>query len=190
MFGERLHASAAGRAASGKWVGPIASDYGQHLVRLDPRVEATGLPFAEVRDEVREEWLAARIAARRDRHYRDLRARYSVTVERPPGAEPRRGEGALSRLAAGLALVACSAGADLCQCPCHFGPAISSFSETEPGVYRVLWSMPGFDPGSARGAARLSRRLQGARRSSGTAQRLSLRCGPGPSAAPTALPAR
>lgn len=69
-------------APPGRWVGPVISSYGQHLVRLDARAEATGLPFAEVRENVREEWLAARTAARRDRHYRDLRQRYTVTIER------------------------------------------------------------------------------------------------------------
>lgn len=82
MFGGEF-ADALLAAAPGQWVGPVGSSYGQHLLRLDVRAEASGLPFAEVRENVREEWRAARVAARRDRYYRDLRARFTVSVEQP-----------------------------------------------------------------------------------------------------------
>jgi hypothetical protein len=68
-----------------QWVGPIASNFGQHLVRVTGRVDGTAPPLSELREAVREEWLGAQAQARRDQAYRALRERYRIVVERPQG---------------------------------------------------------------------------------------------------------
>jgi parvulin-like peptidyl-prolyl isomerase len=79
-FAQRLAA-----AEPGQWVGPVASDFGQHLVRVTGRVDGTAPPLSELREVVREEWLGAQAQARRDQAYRALRERYRIVVERPQG---------------------------------------------------------------------------------------------------------
>jgi hypothetical protein len=68
----------------GTWSGPIASPFGQHLVRLTEQVEVAPPPLGEVLDVVREEWRLAQVQALRDASYARLRERYAVTVEHVP----------------------------------------------------------------------------------------------------------
>jgi hypothetical protein len=64
------------------WQGPISSGYGAHLVFLRSR-EGGGAPdLRDVRDGVRNDWIAEQRRLANDRIYADLRKRYQVTVER------------------------------------------------------------------------------------------------------------
>lgn len=74
------------RATPGTWQGPVISGYGTHLVRVSERVEARELPFEQVRDAARREWLHARKVAANDALYEKLRSRYVIKVENIPGA--------------------------------------------------------------------------------------------------------
>ncbi|WP_179213935.1 peptidyl-prolyl cis-trans isomerase [Rhizobium sullae] len=74
------------RATPGTWQGPVISGYGTHLVRVSERVEARELPFEQVRDAARREWLHARKVAANDALYKKLRSRYVIKVEKMPGA--------------------------------------------------------------------------------------------------------
>ncbi|MBY5760449.1 peptidyl-prolyl cis-trans isomerase [Rhizobium leguminosarum] len=74
------------RATPGTWQGPVISGYGTHLVRVSERVEAREIPFEQVRDAARREWLHARKVAANDALYEKLRSRYVVKVENMPGA--------------------------------------------------------------------------------------------------------
>jgi len=56
-------ADAALAAPDGRWLGPIPSSYGHHLVRVRERSRARLSPLAHVRSEVREALLAERAAA-------------------------------------------------------------------------------------------------------------------------------
>jgi len=77
-FAEALFAQPAGQ-----WVGPIASGYGVHLVRLDA-VTPDRLPaLAEVRPLVEREWANVRRKAAGDAFYDGLRAKYRVTIKMP-----------------------------------------------------------------------------------------------------------
>ena len=67
----------------GRWVGPIQSGYGLHLVFVRQRVEGRLPDLAEVREAVQREWLAARRKELTEATYRRLRDRYTVVVERP-----------------------------------------------------------------------------------------------------------
>jgi hypothetical protein len=66
-----------------QWTGPIASNFGQHLVRVTERMEPAVLLPSELREMVRGEWLTVRAQARRDQVYQALRERYRIVVERP-----------------------------------------------------------------------------------------------------------
>jgi parvulin-like peptidyl-prolyl isomerase len=67
----------------GAWRGPIASDYGLHLVRVSERVEARGPTLDEVREPVKRDWLRDELAAANEKYYEGLRARYAVRIESP-----------------------------------------------------------------------------------------------------------
>jgi hypothetical protein len=74
------------RATPGVWQGPVTSGYGTHIVLVTERIEARKPPFEQVRDAARREWLHARKVAADDALYEELRSRYIIKVENPPGA--------------------------------------------------------------------------------------------------------
>ena len=74
----------------GRWAGPVESGYGLHLVLVGERTPGHLPELDEVRDAVTNEWRAARREEANRAFYEGLRARYEVTVERPPWAGERR----------------------------------------------------------------------------------------------------
>jgi len=72
-------------APVGEWAGPIPSPYGYHLVEVLSRSGAQTQRFEQVRDEVRESWLAEQRARNNAEFVNSLRKRYRVVV---PGLEP------------------------------------------------------------------------------------------------------
>ena len=73
---------------TGRWVGPVDSGYGVHVVFVDNRTEARVPKLAEVRDAVLRELSEVRRRSSGDEFYERLRARYTIVVERPEGASP------------------------------------------------------------------------------------------------------
>jgi parvulin-like peptidyl-prolyl cis-trans isomerase-like protein len=71
----------------GEWTGPVPSGYGVHLVLLRERDEERVASLAEVREDVRREWMRTRHADANARFYEELRQRYVVTVARPAPSE-------------------------------------------------------------------------------------------------------
>ena len=67
-------------APVGRWAGPFASAFGQHLVLVTERRPATLAPFEQVRAAVEREWYAERRAAAQDEQFKVLLARYKVIV--------------------------------------------------------------------------------------------------------------
>ena len=67
----------------GRWQGPVESGYGLHLVFVRDRTEGRVPSLEEVRDDVRREWKTARRAEAGEVFYRELRAKYDVTVAWP-----------------------------------------------------------------------------------------------------------
>jgi hypothetical protein len=65
----------------GAWRGPIASDYGLHLVRVSARMESRAPALDEVREPVRRDWLRDELAAANEKYYEGLRARYTVRID-------------------------------------------------------------------------------------------------------------
>jgi PPIC-type PPIASE domain len=70
----------------GRWSGPVASGYGLHLVLVRARTPAEQPALGEVREEVANEWRAARREEANRAFYDRLRASYEVIVERPAWA--------------------------------------------------------------------------------------------------------
>jgi len=84
-------ADAIADAPAGRWVGPVESAFGPHLVWIERRVESRIPPFDEIRRRVLDDWLEERTRiALRDEAAR-LRAGVEVhwVDDRPdPGADP------------------------------------------------------------------------------------------------------
>jgi hypothetical protein len=67
----------------GVWQGPVPSGYGLHIVRIDSRTPTRHPELDEVRDRVRDEWLADQRRRMDKAFYNGLRKRYEVIIERP-----------------------------------------------------------------------------------------------------------
>jgi hypothetical protein len=77
----RQFANALEAMPQGAWRGPIASDFGLHLVRVGERVEGRKPGLGEVRELVKREWQRDELAAASEKYYEGLRARYAVRIE-------------------------------------------------------------------------------------------------------------
>lgn len=64
-----------------RWVGPVRSAYGWHLLQVEARSAVSRSPFALVRAEVAEDWKADRRKVANEAFIRALRERYRVKVE-------------------------------------------------------------------------------------------------------------
>lgn len=65
----------------GAWQGPVVSGYGLHLVYVDAKSEAKASTLDEVRNKVRDEWLAQQRRKLDQVFYSELRKRYDIVVE-------------------------------------------------------------------------------------------------------------
>lgn len=65
----------------GRWVGPIASGYGVHLVRVEALTPGGTPALDEVRPLVEREWANAKRQELGKAHYEKLRAKYKVSVQ-------------------------------------------------------------------------------------------------------------
>jgi len=82
LFGEAFAVNLAALEV-GSWQGPARSGYGIHLVRIDERVDGRAASLDEVRSEVRRDFMSERRGESNDSLMRQLRDRYTVTVEWP-----------------------------------------------------------------------------------------------------------
>jgi hypothetical protein len=83
QFGEGF-AHGLGQATTGRWVGPLQSAYGLHLVLVTAAEPATLAPFEQVRAAVQREWFAEHRTAAQDAQFQVLRARYQVILQQRP----------------------------------------------------------------------------------------------------------
>ena len=65
----------------GSWQGPIKSGYGVHLVYVSKRETASTLPFADVRDRVKNDYLFELRQSRNDEVLEKLKARYEIIID-------------------------------------------------------------------------------------------------------------
>jgi parvulin-like peptidyl-prolyl isomerase len=73
---------------SGKWEGPIRSEFGLHLVFVRELVERRLRDLDEVRETVKRDWTAEKQKELKDTAYAKIRERYTVTVEKPRTVAP------------------------------------------------------------------------------------------------------
>jgi parvulin-like peptidyl-prolyl isomerase len=81
-FGDQF-AKQLAQLQTGKWVGPIESGYGQHLVLIGNRTEGRTPPLSEVRKQVQSEWMTDESKQTSEKFYENLRSRYTVKIEQP-----------------------------------------------------------------------------------------------------------
>lgn len=65
----------------GQWLGPLASTYGFHLVRVSEKQEASIRTFVEIRSQVLEDWLRDQQDKAGERYFVELRKKYTVVVD-------------------------------------------------------------------------------------------------------------
>jgi parvulin-like peptidyl-prolyl isomerase len=81
-FGDQF-AKQLSQLETGKWIGPIESGYGQHLVLISNRTEGRTPPLSEVRKQVQSEWMTDEAKQTSEKFYESLRSRYTVKIEQP-----------------------------------------------------------------------------------------------------------
>lgn len=81
-FGDGF-ASALGSLPQGRWIGPVQSGFGVHVVRVT-RVDMPAKPrLADVRQAVENDWREATAEAREAKAYQALLDGYTIRIERP-----------------------------------------------------------------------------------------------------------
>lgn len=83
LFGEGFSTGLAA-LPKGEWAGPIESGYGLHLVRVSDYRPGLLPDLTAIRAQVLREWSLEQRQKQSDDFYRQLRARYSITVETAP----------------------------------------------------------------------------------------------------------
>ncbi len=78
-------AAALATAPLGAWVGPVASAYGTHRVRVGARTSSVLPPLADVRNAVTRAWEDDQRRRARSARFAELRAGYDVSVGGLPG---------------------------------------------------------------------------------------------------------
>jgi len=82
LFGKTL-AEAVFSMTPGEWMGPYASDFGLHLVRLKSRTPERLPPYDEIAARVADEFAAARRRQANEAAYQEMRSHYEVIIEPP-----------------------------------------------------------------------------------------------------------
>lgn len=82
LFGDAFAASLDG-LDRGRWQGPVASGFGQHLVRVRAVMPGGTPPLAAVRQTVENDWRTATRRAREARAYQALLDGYTVRIAQP-----------------------------------------------------------------------------------------------------------
>lgn len=80
MFGQAFLDELA-RAPKGAWVGPIASIRGVHFVRVNGGAEPEMMPYAQIRDQVRQDWHNRQIETAISSQMKVLKPKYEIHVE-------------------------------------------------------------------------------------------------------------
>jgi hypothetical protein len=88
MFGGEAMAQAIFTAPLNEWVGPLRSGYGWHLIRVTDSMPPALTQFETVSDQVAMDYGNAARLEENARVYRELRAKYDISVEGRLGAAP------------------------------------------------------------------------------------------------------
>ncbi len=71
------------RLEPGQWHGPVLSGYGTHLVYVHTLEVAPPPVFADVRDDVFENWQGAQQEKFNSQYFESLKSRYEIVIEKP-----------------------------------------------------------------------------------------------------------
>lgn len=82
-FGPQF-AQAVAKLPTGSWQGPIESGFGWHLVFVDTAIPGRVPDFEEVEPDVKTAWLGEQKVLAWEKTYKEMRARYTVLLSRPP----------------------------------------------------------------------------------------------------------
>jgi hypothetical protein len=82
LFGSEFAVSLT-QLETGRWLGPVVSGFGLHLVFIEERVEAYVPDLEVVRDAVIREWREVKRQDVNKVFFAELRSRYSVVIDRP-----------------------------------------------------------------------------------------------------------
>lgn len=80
MFGQAFLEEVA-KAPKGQWIGPVTSIRGAHFVRLKEVSEPEMMPYAQVRDQVVQDWNNRQIEGALDAQMKVLKPKYDIHVE-------------------------------------------------------------------------------------------------------------
>ena len=86
--GREFAAALARLKPSQRWVGPLRSGYGQHLVRLERLVPGAVPPLKEVREAVERDWRQEQRQRQLEADYRRWLSRYRVVRPTLPREAP------------------------------------------------------------------------------------------------------
>jgi len=67
----------------GRWVGPIESGFGWHLVWVDALVKPMAPPFETIAQQVKSDWTSEQRTESKRANFAALKARYQVMVMMP-----------------------------------------------------------------------------------------------------------
>jgi parvulin-like peptidyl-prolyl isomerase len=67
----------------GQWHGPVLSGYGTHLVYVSSIIEPLPPIFAEVREQVVQDWTSEKSEELNEQFYANLRDSYTIVIEEP-----------------------------------------------------------------------------------------------------------
>jgi peptidyl-prolyl cis-trans isomerase C len=84
-FGPQF-AQAVAKLPTGSWQGPIESGFGWHLVFVDTAIPGRVPEFEEIEADVKTAWLGEQKTLAWDKAYKEMRAKYTLLVPRPPKA--------------------------------------------------------------------------------------------------------
>ncbi|WP_273241333.1 peptidylprolyl isomerase [Hyphomonas atlantica corrig.] len=68
-------------SVSDEWQGPLPSAFGLHLVKLESSTPASVIPFDDILDQVRKDWLENSRRIANEQAIQDIIARYTVEIE-------------------------------------------------------------------------------------------------------------
>jgi hypothetical protein len=81
MFGQAF-LSLAEKATPGSWFGPVRSNRGMHFVRVSGRRPAGMMPYTDIREQVRQDFIAAKTSGVIDAEVAKLERKYDVAIDR------------------------------------------------------------------------------------------------------------
>ena len=82
-FGAAFASAVFAQEPSERWVGPISSEYGHHIVMVSARQPGRSPPMAEVQQRVIQDLASERMRDELDRYYREARTSYDIVVDLP-----------------------------------------------------------------------------------------------------------